>query len=72
MSTGIESWNAETLSNIDALYPFVGTETLMTLIGVVVWLGWQIWQMKFENKSYEEQVSQLKGETLSNAISKSG
>ena len=69
MSTGIESWNAENLSNIDALYPFVGSETLMTFIGVVVWLGWQIWQMKFENKSYEEQVSQLRGETLSKAIS---
>ena len=69
MSTGIESWGAENLSKIDALYPFVGSEKLMTVIGVVIWIGWQIWQMKFENNSYEEQISQLRGETLTKVIS---
>ena len=70
MSTGIESWGAENLSKIDALYPFVGSEELMTPIGVVVWIGWQIWQMKFENNSYEDQTSQLGRDTLTKAISK--
>ena len=52
MSTGIESWGAESLSKIDALYPFVGSEVLMTIVCIVVWIGWQIWQIKFENNSY--------------------
>jgi hypothetical protein len=69
MSTGIESRGAENLSKIDALYPFVGSEKIMTIIGVVIWIGWQIWQMKFENNSYEDQTSQLSGETLTKVIS---
>ena len=69
MSTGIESWGAESLSKIDALYPFVGSEVLMTLVCIVVWIGWQIWQIKFENNSYEEQTSQLSGEVIKKAIS---
>ena len=53
MSTGIESWGAESLSKIDALYPFVGSEVLMTIVCIVVWIGWQIWQIKFENNCIE-------------------
>mgnify|MGYP001248864685 FL=1 len=69
MSTGIESWGAESLSKIDTLYPFVGSEVLMTIVCIVVWIGWQIWQIKFENNSYEEQTSQLSGEVIKKAIS---
>jgi len=66
MSTGIESWN--NLSGIDAMYPFVGTEVTLSIIGFVVWIGWHIWQMKHENSSYEDQNSKLK-DNLSKAIS---
>ena len=69
MSTGIESWGVESLSKIDALYPFVGSEVLMTIVCIVVWIGWQIWQIKFENNSYEEQTSQLSEEVIKKAIS---
>ena len=69
MSTGIESWGSESLSKIDALYPFVGSEVLMTIVCIVVWIGWQIWQIKFENNSYEEQTSQLSEEVIKKAIS---
>ena len=69
MSTGIESWGVENLSKIDALYPFVGSEVLMTIVCVVVWICWQIWQIKFENNSYDEQTSQLQAKSLTKAIS---
>ena len=69
MSTGVESWSAESLAKIDRLYPFVGWEVHLTIVGVVIWIGWQIWQIKFENNSYEEQTSQLQGESLTKAIS---
>ena len=42
MSTGVESWSAESIAKMDALYPFVGAEVIMTVIVVVVWLGWHI------------------------------
>lgn len=66
MSTGIESWTP--VKEIAALSPFGGTEVTMTVIAVVVWIGWQVWQMKSENSSYEDQTNQLKG-NLSKAIS---
>ena len=69
MSTGVESWSAESLAKMDAIYPFVGSEVLLTIVGVVIWIGWQIWQIKFENNSYDEQTSQLQGESLTKAIS---
>ena len=69
MSTGIESWSAESLSEIKALYPFVGSEVLLTIVGVVVWLGWQIWQIRSENNLYEDQTSQLQGGVMTKAIS---
>jgi len=69
MSTGVESWSAESLAKMDAIYPFVGSEVLLTIVGVVIWIGWQIWQIKFENNSYDEQTSQLQGDSLTKAIS---
>ena len=68
MSTGIESWSADSLPNISAMYPFVGSEVIMTIIVLVVWIGWHFWQIKFENNSYDEQTSKLQG-NLPNAIS---
>ena len=69
MSTGIESWSVEGLSEITALYPFVGSEVLLTIVGVIVWIGWQIWQIKSENNTYDELTAQLQGDSLTKAIS---
>ena len=69
MSTGIESWSAEGLSEVTALYPFVGSEVLLTIVGVIVWIGWQVWQIKSENNTYDEQIGKLQGGALTKAIS---
>jgi len=66
MSTGIESWTP--VKEITALSPFAGSEVLFTIIAVVVWIGWQVWQIKSENNTYDEQTSKLQG-NLSKAIS---
>ena len=66
MSTGIESWTP--VKEITALSPFTGSEVLFTIIAVVVWIGWQVWQIKSENNTYDEQTSKLQG-NLSKAIS---
>ena len=66
MCTGIESWTP--VKEITALSPFAGSEVLFTIIAVVVWIGWQVWQIKNENNSYDEQTSKLQG-NLSKAIS---
>ena len=66
MSTGIESWTP--VKEITALSPFGGSEVIVTIIAVVVWIGWQVWQIKTENNAYVEQTSKLQG-NLSKAIS---
>ena len=66
MSTGIESWTP--IKEVAALSPFSGGEVLLTIIAVVLWIGWQIWQIKSENSTYDEQVSKLRG-NLSKAVS---
>ena len=66
MSTGVESWSS--ITDMGAIYPFVGSEVIMTIIAVVIWIVWQVWQIKSENNSYDEQTSKLQG-NLPNAIS---
>ena len=66
MSTGIESWTP--VKEITTLSPFAGGEVLFTIIAVVVWIGWHVWQIESENNTYDEQTSKLQG-NLSKAIS---
>ena len=58
MSTGIESWTP--VKEVAALSPFSGGEVLLTIIAVVLWIGWQIWQIKSESSPYDEQVAKLR------------
>jgi hypothetical protein len=40
MSTiGYGDWAVD-LANVGAVYPFQGSEVLMTIIGVAFWIGW--------------------------------
>ena len=66
MSTGIESWTP--VKEVAALSPFSGSEFVLTIIVVAIWIVWHIWQIKSENSTYEEQTSKLQG-NLPNAIS---
>ena len=58
MSTGIENWIP--VKEISVLYPFSGGEVLLNIIAVVLWIGWQIWQIKSESNHYDEQVAKLR------------
>jgi len=52
MSTGISSWaNPETIT---AIYPFVGSEVLLTIAGVVFWIWWHVKQIRDENRLLEQ------------------
>jgi hypothetical protein len=32
----------------------------LVLLGVVFWIGWHIWQIRFESRLYDEDVKLLK------------
>ena len=59
MSTGlVDNW-----LNIDqfgAIYPFVGTEVLLTIAGLVFWFGWHVWQHQKETAEFDADLENIK------------
>ena len=51
----VESWGG-TITDIGPVYPMVGTEGLLVIIGVVLWIVWHVIQAKRENRDYEDQI----------------
>ena len=51
----VESWGG-TIADIGPIYPMVGSEGLLVIIGVVAWIAWHVIQAKRENREYEEQI----------------
>ena len=57
MSTGnFENWAGE-ISEIGAIYPFVGSEFALWLIGMGFLILWLVIQFRTENKQYEDERS---------------
>ncbi len=48
VSTGLDSFSNP--SEIGPLYPFVGAEWLFLVVGVVLWIGWHVLQIRMENR----------------------
>ena len=71
MSTGnFENWAGE-ISEIGAIYPFVGAEWLFAIAGVVFWIWWHFKQTKIENQQFDDDVEKYGNkETLSKIVSK--
>jgi hypothetical protein len=54
-TTPVDTWAVD-LANVTFIYPWVGSEVLMTVVAVVLWIGWHIWQVRFENNTYKEDI----------------
>lgn len=55
MSTGIEAW--KNLADIGPIYPFVGSEVMWVIIGLVLWIVWHVLQISAEKESHEKAKS---------------
>lgn len=71
MSTnGMESWAVD-LADVTAVYPFQGSEMIMVIIGVALWIGWHRIQYKREHDEQveiEEAREQIDREALSKSV----
>ena len=59
MATGmVENWaNSDVLGPI---YPFVGTEFVLAIVGIAFWIGWHIWQISSESTEFAEDIEKIK------------
>ena len=58
MSTiGYENWAVD-LADVGAVYPFQGSEGLMTLLCVIFWVGFHVIQFRGESAQLKEDVAQ--------------
>ena len=55
MSTGIEAW--KNLADMGPIYPFVGSEFVLFVIAVIIWLVWHVAQISSE-RVYHEQMKE--------------
>jgi hypothetical protein len=68
MTGNFGNWDGN-IADIGPIYPFVGTETLMVIILVVVWVGWHIVQMRMENRAHDDDARRLRqGDNLQRAM----
>ena len=56
--TPVETWAVD-LAEVGPIYPMVGTEGILFILGLVFWIGWHVWQIRHENKTYAEEVQNL-------------
>lgn len=56
MQTGmVENW-AGNITDIGPIYPFVGSEFVLWVIGMALWILWHVWQARHESQEYQEDV----------------
>ena len=75
MATGpVETW-AQNLAELGPIYPFVGSEVGLWVAGMAFWIIWHVWQARFENATYGDEMARyasdldklkkaVRGETL--------
>ncbi len=67
-TTPVDTWAVD-LADVTLIYPGVGFEVAMTVFAVILWLGWHVWQVKFENQTYEEELAKYgTGEHLKEGV----
>lgn len=52
-TTNVETWAGADLSTLGPIYPFVGTETILLIVGVIFWLAFHFIQAGQEKRELE-------------------
>ena len=53
----VETW--VNVDSLGAIYPFVGTEVLLAILGYAFWIIWHIWQIKKENAEFQKDIENI-------------
>ena len=70
-TTVVETWVGADMSQIGPIYPMVGSEVILFIIGLVFWLGFHFAQTGIENKEIQADEEAAKSpERLNRVFSK--
>ena len=53
-TTIVETWSGTDLSQLGPIYPFVGSEFLLWILGLIFWIGFHVLQARIEKKELAE------------------
>jgi hypothetical protein len=57
-TTEVTSWAID-IAPVGPIYPFVGSEGLLFILGLIFWVAFHIVQLRRENKSYDDAETEL-------------
>lgn len=57
-TTPVQSFDVD-LATLGPIYPFVGTEVLLVIVAVVVWIAFHIWQLRYEERTFQAELHKL-------------
>ena len=49
-TTAVETWKGVDLLGVGPIYPFVGSEVVLWIVGLVIWIGFHILGTRIENR----------------------
>jgi len=52
-------WTGD-MNALGPIYPFVGSEFFMVILGFVFWIGWTIVQMRMESRQLQNEAAELR------------
>ena len=52
-TTAVETWAGADLSQIGPIYPMVGTEMILLIVGVLFWLAFHVLQARIERRELD-------------------
>jgi len=67
-TTGVTTWAVD-LAELGPIYPFQGTETLLWIVGLALWLGWHVWSIRWEKQYHKDRIAKFGDrETLTKSL----
>ena len=67
-TTGIETWAVD-LAEVGPIYPFQGSEGLLLIIGLAVWIGWPVCILLWEKAYHRDKIAKFgDSETLRRSL----
>ena len=67
LTNTIESWAGNPLE-LGPLYPWLGSEVVLFLVSLVLWLCWMVWHIKTEGYAYSQEAKMLKQHDVNEVV----